>query len=150
MSKQFSFVLHSCSHDDYEAIKQWDCQYLIVGKWSSEGAIQGCACFLRPRTITGLKRLNPRVEWKEEYNVSEFVMRASEDHFVKGTAPPTHAEREAAQAQKEVNQSAKWKDLITLSEQGNLLAIKEKYPMEYFMRFSSINRIYNNKRKFSD
>ena len=150
MSKQFSFLLPNCSRDEYEAIKQWDCQYLVVDKLCDDSDVKGGVLFLRPRTITGLKRLNARVEWKEEHNLSELVVSAGEDHFVKGTAPPTQAEREAAQAQKEVNQSAKWKDLITPSEEGNLLAIKEKYPMEYLMRFSSIKRIYNNKRKFSD
>jgi len=142
-------LLPSCSHDEYEAIKQWDCQYLVVSKLCDESAVKGYVLFPRPRTITGLKRLNSRVEWKEEHNASQLMVSGAED-FVKGIAPPTQAEREATQAQKEAMQSAKWKDLIAMSEEGNLAAIKEKYPMEYFMRFSSIKRIGNNKRKFSD
>lgn len=68
------FTLNNWTEEEYEAIIQWDCKYLIVGKEvGKEGTphLQGYVEWKSSKKFDTLKNLNERIHWEERKGKSE-------------------------------------------------------------------------------
>lgn len=62
------FTLNNYTEEEYNAVLNWDCKYLIVGKEVGEQNtphLQGYVEWLHAKKFTSLKNLNPRIHWEK-------------------------------------------------------------------------------------
>lgn len=100
-SRNFVFTLNNYTPEEVEAVKQWDCSYLIFGKEVGESGtphLQGYLSLVNAKTLTALKKLSARAHWEvargTPKQASEYCEKDG-DVFEKGTRPLSQAEKGA-------------------------------------------------------
>lgn len=66
-TRNYCWTLNNYTQEDILSISAWDCKYIVFGKEIGEQGtphLQGYVEFENPRTIKGLKKLNPRIHWE--------------------------------------------------------------------------------------
>lgn len=100
-SRAYCFVLHGYSAEEEEAVKAWDCVYLIFGHeiapTTGSPHLQGYVYWENPRSLSGLKTLNRRINWRPckgspEQNVV-YCSKDGDDVFEKGIRPLSNIEK---------------------------------------------------------
>lgn len=73
-SKFWCFTLNNYGEGEYEAIKEWDYKYIVIGKEIGESGtphLQGYVEFKTKKRITGLKKLNNRMHWEKRRGTAQ-------------------------------------------------------------------------------
>lgn len=98
-SRNFCFTLNNYTQEDVERVKDWECNYLIFGKEKGEEGtphLQGYVSFKNAKTITALKKVDPRAHWEiargSPKQAAEYCEKEGEV-FEKGTRPLSNQEK---------------------------------------------------------
>lgn len=119
---------------DIENLKKQS-SYGVVGKEIGEEGTshyQGYVRFQNPKTFSQIKKIISRAHIeKQKGTCCQAADYCKKDgHFEEWGDPP-----------EEVDNKAKWKDIIFLAETGNTHAIKERYPAEYVRYLDKITSL---------
>lgn len=98
-SRNFVFTLNNYTAEEEEAVKVWECVYLIFGKEVGESGtphLQGYVSFEHQRTLQALKKLSLRAHWEIARGTPKQASEYCEKDgivFEKGTRPMSQAEK---------------------------------------------------------
>lgn len=98
-SRNFCFTLNNYTAEEVEAVKVWECAYLIFGKEVGESGtphLQGYVSFPNAKTLAALKKYSARAHWEiargTPKQASEYCEKDG-DVFETGTRPLSPAEK---------------------------------------------------------
>lgn len=118
-SRNFVFTLNNYTTEEVEAVKSWECRYLIFGKEVGESGtphLQGYVCFESQRTLSVLKKLQTRAHWEiakgSPKQASEYCEKEG-DVFEKGDRPMTQSEKGSGEKRR-------WEDAFLAVKEGRL------------------------------
>lgn len=122
MAKYYSYVftLNNYTDEEVEAVKEWDCKYLIFGKEVGESGtphLQGYVSFRSQKTLSTMKKkFSDRAHWEAAMGTpkqaSDYCSKDG-DVFEKGTRPLSDKEK----GQKEAD---RWEEAYKAVEEGRL------------------------------
>lgn len=98
-ARGYCFTLNNYSEAEETAIKDWKYQYLIFGHEKGESGtphLQGYVYFESAKTLSALKKLQPRAHWAKAYGTPEQASVYCEkdgDFFEDGTRPLSNEEK---------------------------------------------------------
>ena len=134
-SRAYCFTLNNYSEEEHSSLLSTPCSYLVVGKEvGAEGTphLQGYIYFTLQKTLSSLKKINPRAHWEvaKGDSLQNYTYCTKEGDFQEvGTRPLTPAERSKKGGQSQVE---KWMSIKASARQGKLDEIDPKiYVLHY-------------------
>lgn len=139
-SRGWCFTLNNPTDDDQLRVSKLcdDARYAIAGKEVGElgtSHLQGYVYFTHPCTMGRVKRLLPRAHIEMQRGTcNQAIQYCKKDGDFEewGEAP----ELGGGSTQRE-----RWRELIELSERGDMESIRDKYPGEYFRYYQRIRSL---------
>lgn len=143
-SRQFCFTLNNYNDQEFIAINEWPCNYLVVGKEKGASGtphLQGYVCFKDNKTLSAAKKLQPRAHWEvtvgTPLQASEYCKKEG-DFVQRGTLP-------MSQKEKGLTEKNRWSNIINLSEAGDWDALKREHPDVYVRDLKKLEYIHSKR-----
>ena len=124
-SRGYCFTLNNYSSEEYSSLLSTPCSYLVLGKEvGAEGTphLQGYIYFPSGKTLSSLKKINPRAHWEiaKGDSLQNYNYCTKDGDFEEvGTRPLTAKE-------KGETQKSKWASIKASAQQGKLDEIDPK------------------------
>lgn len=126
--RSWCFTLNNYSEEEYTALQEADCKYIIIGKEKGKEEtphLQGYVQFKSAKTLGGVKLINGRAHWEQaKGNPQQNYDYCSKDgdFWEKGVLPKNG--KRSMEERIEINKQIKEKSLNELVEEG-IISIKE-------------------------
>lgn len=91
IAKNWCFTLNNYTEDEYNEVKTWNCQYLVVGREVGDQGtkhLQGYVQLIKKMRLTGVRKLSVRAHWEVSKGTPEQASeycKKDKDFFEKGT-----------------------------------------------------------------
>lgn len=143
LGKNWCFTLNNWTEEERQAILNYDCKYVVVGKeLGKEGTehLQGFIVFKDNKRLSACKVVNSRAHWElckgtaaqnNKYCTKDF------DYEERGDMPKSRKEIGA-------DEKARWLDVIRAAIDGT---IKDDYPAEYVRYHNAVEKIHAKHKK---
>lgn len=131
-ARNYCFTLNNYTQEEYEALKELECPYIIMGLETGENGtkhIQGYVEFKLQRSILSLKKINKRIHWESRKGTpkqaSDYCRKTDLMPFIKGELKAQGSRNDLAKIKLEVND----KGMREIANNYNLQGIRyaEKY-----------------------
>jgi len=138
--RNYCFTINNYSEEEFNALKEIKCQYLVCGKEIGEQGtphLQGYVYFKGPKTLACASKCLPRAHLEPAKGTADqnYAYCTKEGNFIEiGTRPKS--QKEKGEMEKE-----RWSNIINLAESGNLEQLKEEDPQVYLKHYRTLQAI---------
>jgi hypothetical protein len=144
--RDFRFVLNNYTQEEEDAVKAWDCRYLVFGHeiapTTGTPHLQGYVYWHSQKTFSACKKLNQRMDWRTcdatpEEN-REYCIKDGDDVFEKGICP-------MSQKNKGDTEKQRWAEIIELAENGDWEKLKLDHPKVYANQLQKLEIVHSKR-----
>lgn len=139
--------MNNYTDEDIHKLENAGYSYLIYGFEIGENGtphLQGYIHFVHEKTLNKMKKIQPRAHFERRRGtIQEAVDYCKKDGDFHEFGHVRGNNGETAKA-------ARWKEITNLAEQGLLDQLKDQYPREYFLHYSTIMKLRSHKQGVLD